>query len=284
VNRVKTAFLKSIGKSLDEVILIFLNLIDGRVRQAFKIGCLRDNNGRNPFHFANELEEETFSTLLERLPFSDQLVNLGDSEGKTPLQIALSSMNAALVEKFLRTGCRTDVTDTIGDSPLKKFLFLWERVAINKNWVAYMIEMLLSFGVDLQKELYLYTDEELPDEFRDPNYENQRRTTGIQDQSLLLALQALRRSNAAHPPSLKQICRSFIRNHLKPNIDEKIKSLEPGALTADAKSFLLVELEKVVLNWHIVDGDIVGVDSVEQTRFIKWHVEVGQFVRAEYMK
>jgi len=148
-----------------------------------------------------------------------------DHFDRTPLYDALGFKNVPTVELLLRFGCRTDNFDKTGLSALKLLL-------TQNNWADFedrgtnlkLVELLLAFGVDLRKEPYLYSDEEMPDCFND-QYEVSHLKCDTTDlhSEMLETLSELRRSCAME--TLQRLCRTNIRRHLKYKADGVISSL-----------------------------------------------------------
>lgn len=201
-------------------------------------------------------------TLLIEIPWPDQqkdagkmaslLIQAGASAdirdpatGMTLLHLASMRQNVAIVEALLRAGCRINVFDNHGDSPLSLVLFRnWEPYYHQKLLGLHTVELLLAFGVDLQQELYLYDDHELPPKYAGPETAN-RRDPGKIDQKWLGAMRELRRCKTLI--SVQRLCRNVIRRYLKSNADEVIAQLDyiPTAL----KIFLLVENEQALVDF-----------------------------------
>lgn len=180
----------------------------------------------------------------------------GDTEyrneaGDSCLHPAIEYLNFPVLDTLLRAGCETNVFNQNGVSPLSLALFrshqeqLFEK---HRRLGQQMVELLLAFGVDLQQELYLFEDHELPEEYRGPEYAN-RRQTGEIDPQWLEALRQLRRSNEML--SLKRQCRNFIRQQLKPNADKIIDQLPDTSLPRELIKYLKLEEElRLFRNLH----------------------------------
>lgn len=87
--------------------------------------ALRDQGGANALHYAvNSRNPMMLSALLARLPADPhqkrQLLNMGRTDGRTPLMQAIRSNRSTAVVVLLRAGASPDVTDGKGDSALHK--------------------------------------------------------------------------------------------------------------------------------------------------------------------
>jgi len=165
-----------------------------------------------------------------------------DLDNRTPLHGAVKR-DTLVVKTLLKFGCRTDILDRLGYTPLKETL---RCRGVDRKMILDQVELLLAYGVDLQKEPYLYDEEEQLEMsvLRDRISISRRDIDGL-DGDLLLALRNLRKSNEMN--SLQRTCRKVIRRHLGSYADEKINSF--NCIPSKLKSFLLVKEEKRVLNW-----------------------------------
>jgi len=166
-----------------------------------------------------------------------------DGLGCTALHFAIRCGNTVVVEKLLRLGCRTDMFTKYGESPLSTAI--GPQSSFVKPPSGPIVELLLAFGVDLQQELYLYSKEELPLKYEDPQYGYRRSQGKEMDLALVEALKDLRRSNVMF--SLQHTCRNVLRRHLKPKADEIIRGIT--CIPDKMKKFLLVEEEPNFFDW-----------------------------------
>jgi len=274
-----TPFRKACINALDDVVLILLNLITEDTKNFLD----ESDFCGNPFHCG--LSHKAVLRLVERIPFAKELIQRQTTIGSTALHIAVVDAcndrregrliatsfiarelididqldrdhrtalcyavqhnHFSTVELLLRFGCRTDGFDQDGFSALK--------IAMRRNSFYFsetnfqIVELLLAFGVDLRKESYLYSDEEMPECFhgQDEASRLNRDTTKLIAERLEV-LRQLRRSCAME--SLQRLCRTNIRRHLKHKADRVISSLT--CIPNKMKTFLLVKDEPRVLNLY----------------------------------
>lgn len=174
--------------------------------------------GFDPRHFASSIQ----TTKL--------LFYNGASPKKaiTVLHMAIRANSCSVVEFLLRSGCTSNCVESKGPSPLS--------IAIFESYSTRIIERLLAFGVDLEKE---------------PDLQQTRFESALQryhkDDVELIGLKALRELHRSGKMiSLKKLCRGAIRRYLEPNADDIIQKLTD--LPSDVKSYLLVEREAPYLD------------------------------------
>lgn len=182
-----------------------------------------------------------------------------ENEGRKLLHRAILTRYVDLVEIMLRAGCPLDVTEKNPNTALCYALKgrQYERPSIR------ILELLLAFGIDLQKELFLddLSFEKSPEyakscgksdeliSLRRTGYNLQALLDGRDihkiDQDVLKALRDLCESNKML--SLQRLCRNKIRRHLKGKADLIIRNLMEFEISKTMKAFLLVENEPAVL-------------------------------------
>jgi len=207
--------------------------------------------GMTPLHC---LFEEVTPNVTEKIKTAKLLISRGlvnpnqlDHIGDTALHYAARKINFVqprlmenaykMVEALLRMGCRAESWNVNGNSPISMALGRHSGDASQR-----LLEMLLAFGANIQKEKYLYPVEPFTItcfDFQD------RRHSGAINRGLFSAIEDLRQSNALF--SLKRLCRNAIRRRLMANADDAIRS--STCIPDEMKKYLLVENEPNVLDW-----------------------------------